>query len=112
MILSRPKKVGRKKSPRYKFSHPSVKKRTIQEATMLVDEDLTYDDLSRRFDVCVATIYKDIHLRLPGLDKDLYEKVCSVVQRHQLEAADRAVKARMSKHDYIKKNFDLSIFDK
>lgn len=110
--MARPKKVGRKKGDRYRFSHPEVKKRTLTEARMMIDENLTYNDLARRFDLCVATVYKDMQLRLPNLDKELYKQICAIVQRHQVEAAGRAIKARMTKKDYIKKNFDLSIFDK
>lgn len=79
---------------------------------MLIDEDLTYEELAKRFDRCSATIYKDLQIRLPQLDESLYKELSAVVKRHQLEAANRAVKARKVKSDFIKKNFDLSIFDK
>lgn len=79
---------------------------------MLVNEDLTYQDIANRFDVSCATVFKDMQMRLPNLDENLYKQVHVVAERHRFESAERAVKARKTKRDYIKKNFDLSIFDK
>ncbi len=56
--------------------------RVIREANYIILTNKTIREISLVFDVSKSTVHKDLNDRLYLIDKDLYDKVSSVLRYH------------------------------
>ena len=60
----------------------NIRMRVIDEAKFLIDTQMTIRELALHFKVSKSTIHKDLKERLRLYDKNLYEKVNNILQKH------------------------------
>lgn len=59
-----------------------IVKRVIEEANIIISTETTLRELAKHLGISKSTIHKDMQERLTILDKDLYNKVQAVFQKH------------------------------
>lgn len=63
-----------------------VEFRVLETVTLAVGMDLTQREIAKVFGVSKNTIYHDMHVKLPRINKDLSEQVQMVMKRHKDES--------------------------
>ena len=56
--------------------------RVIEEAKYLINYGSTIREIAKVFDVSKSTVHNDMRYRLSLIDKNLYEKVSSIMEFH------------------------------
>ncbi len=59
-----------------------IKERVIQEAYYMIKTNDTLRRIAIKFNVSKSTVHKDLHERLLYIDKELFDKVNSILQYH------------------------------
>lgn len=59
-----------------------IKERIIQEANYMIKTNDTLRRIAIKFNVSKSTVHKDLHERLLYIDKELFNKVNSILQYH------------------------------
>ena len=59
-----------------------IKERVIQEAYYMIKTNDTLRRISIKFNISKSTVHKDLHERLLYIDKELFDKVNSILQYH------------------------------
>ena len=59
-----------------------IKERVIQEAYYMIKTNDTLRRIAIKFNVSKSTVHKDLHERLLYIDKELFNKVNSILQYH------------------------------
>ena len=59
-----------------------IKERVIQEANYMIKTNDTLRRTAIKFNVSKSTVHKDLHERLLYIDKELFNKVNSILQYH------------------------------
>ena len=59
-----------------------MKRRVLEEANIIINTEITLRSLARRLGISKSTIHKDMQERLIIIDKNLYQKVQKVFQKH------------------------------
>ena len=57
-------------------------KRVKEEANYIINTEKTIREVSKVFNVSKSTVHKDLHERLYDIDKDLFNKVDKILQKH------------------------------
>ena len=56
--------------------------RTLEEANLLLNKNLTIRDISKIICVSKSTVHKDLHDRLKVINKDIYNEVRLILNKH------------------------------
>ena len=56
--------------------------RVLEEGKFIIDTGYTVREMASIFKISKSTIHKDLRDRLLEIDKDMYEKVSSILQYH------------------------------
>ncbi|MBO6195072.1 MAG: sporulation transcriptional regulator SpoIIID [Bacilli bacterium] len=56
--------------------------RTLEEASLLLNNNLTIRDISKIIRVSKSTVHKDLHDRLKVINKDIYNEVRLILNKH------------------------------
>lgn len=64
------------------FTRTYLNERAVDLGSMIVVEDCTLRQAAARVGVSLATAWKDVRLRLPGVDRKLARQVHEVFRRH------------------------------
>lgn len=59
-----------------------IEKRIIEEANYLLKTGKTVRELATYFKVSKSTVHKDLHERLPLINKKLYQEVDTIMKYH------------------------------
>lgn len=59
-----------------------IRERVIQEANYIINTNDTLRRIAIKFNVSKSTVHKDLHERLLYVDKELFNKVNSILQYH------------------------------
>ena len=76
--------------------------RVMEEANYIIDTNKTIREVSIVFGVSKSTVHKDIREKLVLLDKNLYEKVSSILEYHTYIKHIRGGQA--TKRKFLNKN--------
>ena len=56
--------------------------RVIEEGKYMIDTGMTVREMASIFQISKSTIHKDLRERLLEIDREMYEKVSSILQYH------------------------------
>lgn len=59
-----------------------IQKRIVDEAKYLLETGKTVRELATYFKVSKSTVHKDLHERLPLINKELYKEVDKIMKYH------------------------------
>lgn len=59
-----------------------IQKRIVDEAKYLLETGQTVRELATYFKVSKSTVHKDLHERLPLINKELYKEVDKIMKYH------------------------------
>lgn len=59
-----------------------IYRRIKKESDYLINNNKTIRQIAKLMNVSKSTVHKDLHERLYNIDKELYEKVDSILQQH------------------------------
>lgn len=57
-------------------------KRVIDEASFMLDTNMTIREIAKIFNVSKSTVHKDLHERLIDIDNNLFNKVDNILKYH------------------------------
>ena len=76
-----------------------IKERVIQEAYYMIKTNDTLRRIAIKFNVSKSTVHKDLHERLLYIDKELFDKVNSILQYHMDIRHIRGGKSKKKKYE-------------
>ena len=59
-----------------------IYKRIKEESDYILKVNLTVREIAKKINVSKSTVHKDLHERLYDIDKDLFNKVNKILQKH------------------------------
>ena len=59
-----------------------IYKRIRLETEYILKENLTVREIAKKINVSKSTVHKDLHERLYDIDKNLFKKVDTILQKH------------------------------
>lgn len=74
-----------------------ISQRAIELALYIIENDATVRDAARRFGVSKSTVHKDLTERLRGVDRQLYARARTVLERNKAERHLRGGEATRKK---------------
>lgn len=75
-----------------------IEERVLACANYILETNSTVRETAKNFNVSKSTVYKDVAYRLFEIDKELGEKVCSVLQINKEERHIRGGEATRKKY--------------
>lgn len=60
----------------------NIQQRVLKEADRILETGKTVREIALEFKVSKSTVHKDIHERLPKIDRDLFQKVDYIMKYH------------------------------
>ena len=79
-----------------------IAKRAVEIANYIIENNATVRQTAKQFRISKSTVHKDIRERLVLLDKNLYEKVSSILEYHTYIKHIRGGQA--TKRKFLNKN--------
>jgi len=59
-----------------------IKERIIKEADLIINEDLTLRDVSKKLNISKSTVHIDMTKKLKYIDKTRYQKINKILNQH------------------------------
>lgn len=82
-----------------------IKDRVVEVANYILETNSTVRDTAKKYGISKSTVHKDVAERLEDINKDLYEKVRSVLD---INKAERHIRGGIAtKNKYLKRNKDI-----
>lgn len=75
-----------------------IEERVLEIARYIIDNNATVRSTAKVFNVSKSTVHKDVHERLLGINRDLYGKCHSVLQKNKAERHIRGGMATREKY--------------